>query len=91
MSKRTMPGWVKNLLIFGGISAIALYSVGCKPLQNMQNKKAEKKQAEYNEIYNKAYNDAYTQISKENNDKKEIVRQDTSKCIFFIIADPKSK
>ncbi|MFA7188112.1 MAG: hypothetical protein WC137_01400 [Alphaproteobacteria bacterium] len=91
MSKK-MPSWLKNALIFGGMSVfIILCNEGCKPLQNLKNKKAEKEQAEYNEIYNKAYNDAYTQISKKNNDKKEIVRQDTSKCIFFIIADPKSK
>jgi hypothetical protein len=58
----------------------------------MQNKKAEKKQAEYNEIYNKAYID----ITRKNdsianvNSKKELTtKQDTSKCLFFIIGDGK--
>ena len=72
MSKK-MPSWLKNALIFGGMSVfIILCNEGCKPLQNLKNKKAEKEQAEYNEIYNKAYNDAYTQISKKIMIKKRL-------------------
>lgn len=91
MSKK-MPSWLKNALIFGGMSVfIILCNEGCKPLQNLKNKKAEKEQAEYNEIYKKAYNDASADIKRKNDSKKPTVQQDTTKCLFFIIADPKSK
>lgn len=70
---------------------IILCNEGCKPLQNLKNKKAEKEQAEYNDIYNKAYND----IKRKNDsiadiNSKKVIKQDTSQCLFFIVGDVKA-
>lgn len=95
MSKK-MPSWVKNALIFGGMSVfIILCNEGCKPLQNLKNKKAEKEQAEYNDIYNKAYNNASADIKRKNDsiadiNSKKVIKQDTSQCLFFIVGDVKA-
>jgi|GEM_PF-2076631 len=89
MSQR-IPSWVKNILVFGGMSmAIILCNEGCKPLQKMKDKKAEKKQTEYNEIYNKAYNAASADINRKNDsianvNARKSALLDSSKCVFYI-------